>query len=153
VERARPHLEQRHRHVRAGALTGPDKRPDERPDGAPEPPIVFAPPLRHNAERGSRREETVTMRDIDALTAERDRIESELRQFEERQETLEKEGAGLLGQTKAAEDDEEALAKLKIELEQLAEAKRENDRSIEQSTKRLEEIETLIAMQEQSDMS
>jgi predicted nucleic acid-binding Zn-ribbon protein len=93
------------------------------------------------------------MRDIDALTAERDRIESELRQFEERQETLEKDGAGLLGQTKAAEDDEEALAKLKIELEQLAEAKRENDRSIEQSTKRLEEIETLIAMQEQSDMS
>jgi hypothetical protein len=93
------------------------------------------------------------MRDIDALTAERDRIESELRQFEERQETLEKEGAELLRQTKAAEDDEEALAKLKIELEQLAEAKRENDRSIEQSTKRLEEIESLIAMQEQSDMS
>jgi predicted nucleic acid-binding Zn-ribbon protein len=93
------------------------------------------------------------MGDIDVLTAERDRIEGELRGFEKQQDALEKNGAELRRKSEAAAGDSDALAKLKIELDQLAEAKRENDRLIAMATKRLEEIETLIGMQEQSDMA
>ena len=93
------------------------------------------------------------MGDIDVLTAERDRIEGELRGFEKQQDALEKNGAELRRKSEAAAGDGNALAKLKIELDQLAEAKRENDRSIAQVTKRLDELDTLIAMQEQSDMA
>jgi uncharacterized protein (DUF3084 family) len=93
------------------------------------------------------------MRDLDGLTAEHDRIEGELSNFEERREKLEKQRAEVVRKTEAAAGDDQALAQLKIELDQLAEATRENDRSIAETTKRLEEIDTLIAMQEQSDMA
>jgi hypothetical protein len=85
--------------------------------------------------------------------AERDRIESELRGFEDRQGALEKERAEISRRTEAAAGDSGTLAQLKIELDQLAEAKREIDHSVSVTTKRLEEIESVIAMQEQSDMT
>jgi hypothetical protein len=157
-------VEQCRRHVRPGALrliddhaaasgTSELEPPWRPPEAAPEPWIVFPPPVRQNMGRGSRRKGTFEMGDIDVLTAERDRIEGELRGFEKQQDALEKNGAELRRKSEAAAGDSDALAKLKIELDQLAEAKRENDRLIAMATKRLEEIETLIGMQEQSDMA
>jgi uncharacterized protein (DUF3084 family) len=91
--------------------------------------------------------------DIDALTAERDRIESELARLDERQATLEKERAEITRKTEAAAGDTETLAQLKIETEQMVEAKHTNDRLIAQTKKRLAEVEEIIGMQEQSDMT
>ena len=91
--------------------------------------------------------------DTDALSAERDRIESELAQLNERQVALDKERAETTRKTEAAAGDTEILAQLKIEAEQAAEAKRMNDRLIAQTAKRLVEVRKVIAMQEQSDIT
>ncbi len=93
------------------------------------------------------------MGDIDALMAERDRIGSEVRRLDGRQETLENERAEMVRKTEAAEGDMETLAQLKIETDQLAEAKRMNDRLVAQATTRLVEVENMIEMQRQSDMA
>jgi len=93
------------------------------------------------------------MRDVDALTGECDRIESELRRLEGRQETLEKEQAEMVGKTDEAAGDTKTLARLKIEAEQLTEAKRMLDRQIGQKKKRLGELNKIISMQVQSDMA
>ncbi len=93
------------------------------------------------------------MGDIDALMAERDRIGSEVRRLDGRQETLENERVKVARKTEAAEGDMETLAQLKIETDQLAEAKRMNDRLVAQATKRLVEVENMIEMQRQSDMA
>ena len=83
--------------------------------------------------------------------------EREFRRLEGRQETLEKERAEIIRKTEAAASDTETLAQLKIETEQVAEAKRKNDQMIAQTTKRLEELEQTIAMKSamkrQSDMT
>ena len=93
------------------------------------------------------------MGDVDALTGECDRIESEFRRLEGRQETLEKEQAEIIRKTEAAAGDMEILARLKIETKQVAEAKRMNDRLLVQTRKKLVEVEKIIAMQRQSDMT
>jgi hypothetical protein len=93
------------------------------------------------------------MGDIDALTGERDRIVSEFRGLEGRLETLEKEQAEMVGKTDEAAGDTKTLARLKIEAEQLTEAKRMLDRQIGQKKKRLAEVNHIISMQVQSDMA
>jgi hypothetical protein len=93
------------------------------------------------------------MEDTDTLTALVSSTESEFRRLEERGETLERERAEIVRKTEAAAGDAATLAQLKIETEQMAEAKRENDRLIAQATKRIEELEYTIAMQRQSDMT
>lgn len=93
------------------------------------------------------------MEDMNALTAVLSRTESELRRLEGRQETLEKEHVDIIRRTEAAVGDAETLAQLKIETEWVAEAKRENDRLIAQTTKQLGELEETIAMQIQNDMT
>ncbi len=93
------------------------------------------------------------MRDVDALTGECDRIESELRRLEGRQETLEKEQAEIIQKTETAAGDIEILAQLKIETNQVVEAKRMNDRLLAQTKKKLVDLEKIIAMQRQSDMT
>ncbi len=93
------------------------------------------------------------MGDVDALTGECDRIESEFRRLEGRQETLEKEQAEIIQKTEAAAGDIEILAQLKIETNQVAEAKRMNDRLLVQTKMKLVDLEKIIAMQRQSDMT
>lgn len=90
---------------------------------------------------------------MSALTGERDRIVSEYRKLEGRLETLDNELAEMARKTEAAAGDMETLAQLKIETEQLAEAKHMIDRQIVQTKKRLTVIEKVIAMQIQSDMA
>jgi hypothetical protein len=79
------------------------------------------------------------MGDIDALTAERDRLEGELRELEGKQAVL--------------ENDAETLAQIKIETEQMVEAQHTNDRIMARTKKRLAEIEETIGMQIQSDLA
>lgn len=93
------------------------------------------------------------MGDIDALVAERDHLESEFRRLEEKQEILEKEQTEINRQTEAAAGDTEALARIKIETEQMAEAKHANDRLMAQTKERLSELDEIIDMQRQSDMT
>jgi signal transduction protein with GAF and PtsI domain len=93
------------------------------------------------------------MGDIDALTTALTRTEIEFRSLDEKRATLEKERAEIIRKTEAAAGDTETLAQLKIEIEWVAEAKRENDRLIAQATKRIQELEHTIAMQRQSDMN
>ena len=93
------------------------------------------------------------MGDVDALNGERDRMASEFRKLEQKWESLENDRTELIQKTKAAAGNLEALAKLKIETEQVAEAKRMVDRQIAQTKKRLKEVEKIIAMQVQSDMA
>ncbi len=93
------------------------------------------------------------MEDMNALRAALARTESAFRGLGEKRETLEQERAEILRRTEAAAGDTETLAQLKIETEWVAEAKRENDRLIAQTTKRLGELEETIAMQRQSDMT
>jgi hypothetical protein len=93
------------------------------------------------------------MEDIGTLTTVLARAETELRRFEERGKTLERECDQIVRKTEAAAGDAETLAQLKIETEQVAEAKRENDRLIAEATKRIEEFEYTIEMQRQSDMT
>jgi hypothetical protein len=90
--------------------------------------------------------------DADAFIAERDRIESELVELDERQVSLEKERAEITRKAETTTGDTESLAQLKIETEQVAEAQRQNDRLIDQKTKRLTEVERTIAMLKQSDI-
>lgn len=91
--------------------------------------------------------------DTDALSAERDRIISELTRLDEKKTTLEKGRAELDRKTEAAAGNVATLAQLNIEADQLAEAKRMNDQLIARTAKRLAEIEGVIAMQGQSDMT
>ena len=93
------------------------------------------------------------MGDVDALNGERDRMASEFRKLEQKWESLENDRTELNQKTKAAAGNLEALAQLKIETEQVAEAKRMVDRQIAQTKKRLKEVEKIIAMQVQSDMA
>lgn len=93
------------------------------------------------------------MGDVDALNGERDRMASEFRKLEQKWESLENDRTELIQKTKAAAGNLEALAQLKIETEQVAEAKRMVDRQIAQTKKRLKEVEKIIAMQVQSDMA
>ena len=93
------------------------------------------------------------MGDLGALTVERDRIGSEFRRHKERQDTLENERAEIIRKTEAAAGDMKTLALLKIETEQAAEAKRTNDRLVAQTAKRLREVEKVIEMQRQSDLT
>ena len=90
--------------------------------------------------------------DTKNLVADRDRIASELIELEKRLVSLENERAEITRKAETATGDTEALAQLKIESEQLAEAMRRNDRLIDQATKRLTDVEGAIAMLEQSDM-
>ncbi len=90
--------------------------------------------------------------DADTLIAERDRIESELTKLEKRQADLEKERAEITLKSETATGNTETLAQLKIETEQVAEAKRQNDRLIDQTTKRYKELESTILMLKQSDI-
>lgn len=93
------------------------------------------------------------MGDIDALTAERDRLEGELRELEGKQAVLENERAEIGRKTEAAAGDAETLAQIKIETEQMAEAQHTNDRIMALTKKRLAEIEETIGMQIQSDLA
>jgi len=93
------------------------------------------------------------MDDIDALTAERDRIVSEFRALEGKLEILEKEQAEIVRKTEATAGDTETQAKLKIETEQITETKHLFDQQIVQKKKRLAEVNKIIAMQAQSDMT
>jgi len=93
------------------------------------------------------------MGDIDALTGERDRIVSEFRGLEGRLETLEKEQAEIVRKTEVAAGNTKTLDQLKIETEQMTEAKRMLDRQIVQKKKRLAEVSKVISMQVQSDMA
>lgn len=90
--------------------------------------------------------------DTDAFVAERDRIKSELAKLEKDNTSLEKERAEIARKSEGATGDTGTLSQLEIETEQMAEAKRKNDRLIKQATKRLMEVEGVIAMQVQSDM-
>jgi hypothetical protein len=67
--------------------------------------------------------------------------------------SLENERAEIARKAEGATGDTETLSQLEIETEQMAEAKRKNDRLIKQATKRLMEVEGVIAMQIQSDMT
>ena len=91
--------------------------------------------------------------DTNALIVERDRIVGELTRLDEKRAALEKQRAALDLKTEAAAGDVAALAKINIEASQLAEAKRLNDQALSQATKRLEDIEEVIAMQGQSGMT
>jgi hypothetical protein len=91
--------------------------------------------------------------DTDAFVAERDRIKSELAKLDKNNMSLENERAEIAQKAKGATGDTETLSQLEIETEQMAEAKRKNDRLIKQATKRLMEVEGVIAMQIQSDMT
>jgi hypothetical protein len=91
-------------------------------------------------------------RDTDALIAERDSINNELAQLKKTQVTLENEQAEITRKVESSAGDKETSAQLKIATEQVAEAKRQNDRLIAQTAKRLTEIEKIIIMQEQSDI-
>jgi hypothetical protein len=91
------------------------------------------------------------MGDIDALTGERDRIVSEFHGLEGKLETLEKEQAEIVRKTEVAAGNTETLARLKIETDQMTEAKRMIDRQIVEKKKRLGELNKIISMQEQSD--
>jgi hypothetical protein len=93
------------------------------------------------------------MEDMNALRAALARTESAFRGLSEKRETLEQERAEIIRRTEAAAGDTETLAQLKIETEWVTEAKRENDRLIAQTTKRLGELEETIAMQIQNDMT
>ncbi len=93
------------------------------------------------------------MQDIDDLTAVLSRAENEFRRLEETQETLDKERAEIIRKTEAAAGDSDTLAQLKIETEQVAEAKRKNDHLMAEATKQLDQLEETIAMQRQSDMT
>ena len=88
-----------------------------------------------------------------ALAAERDRIASELARLTEKQAALVQRRADLDRKTEAAAGDVATLAKINIEAGQLAEARRVNDQQVSRTEKRLEEIDTVIAMQGQSDMT
>jgi hypothetical protein len=90
--------------------------------------------------------------DTDAFIAERDRIKSELVELNERQVSLEKERAEITQKAETTTGDTATLAQLKIETEQVAEAKRQNDWLINQTTKRLTEVERSITMLIQSDI-
>jgi hypothetical protein len=91
--------------------------------------------------------------DTAAFVAERDRIKSELAKLEKDNTSLEKERAEIARKSEGATGDTGTLSQLEIETEQMAEAKRKNDRLIKQATKRLMEVEGVIAMQIQSDMT
>ena len=91
--------------------------------------------------------------DTDAFVAERDRIKSELAKLDKDNMSLENERAEIARKAKGATGDTETLSQLEIETEQMAEAKRKKDRLIKQATKRLMEVEGVIAMQIQSDMT
>ena len=93
------------------------------------------------------------MEDTQALTVVLARTEGDFRRLEEKQADLEKTHVDLIRKTNAASDDAEALAQLKIEIEQTAEAKREIDRLIAQTARQMEMLEQTIAMQSQSDMA
>jgi hypothetical protein len=90
--------------------------------------------------------------DADAFIVERDRIERELAELKVKQASLEKERAQVARNAETAAGNTEALALLKIETEQMAEAKRQNDRLIDLTTKRLMDVEKNIAMLKQSDI-
>jgi hypothetical protein len=66
--------------------------------------------------------------------------------------TLENELVEIARKAESTADDTETPARLKIATEQVAEAKRQNDRLIAQTAKRLKEVEKIIIMQEQSDI-
>ena len=93
------------------------------------------------------------MEDLEALTAVLARAESEFRKLEGRQKDLEKKRAGIIRKIEAANGDAETLAQLNIEIEQVAEAKREIDQLMAEPKKQLETLEQTIAMQRQSDMT
>ena len=90
--------------------------------------------------------------DTDAYTAECNRIKSELVKLDEKQVNLEKERTEIAKKAEEVTGDTETLAQLKIETEQVAEAKRQNDRLIKQTEKRLMEVEKVISMQIDSDI-
>jgi hypothetical protein len=90
--------------------------------------------------------------DTNTLIAERDRIKNEWTQLTERQAVLENERAEIAGKVNATAGDTQALARLKIENEQVDEAKRANDRLIAEKVKRLKEIEETIILVKQSDI-
>ncbi len=91
--------------------------------------------------------------DTAAFVAERERIKSELAKLDKNNMSLENERAEIARKAKEATGDTETLSQLEIETEQMAEAKRKNDRLIKQATKRLMEVKGVIAMQIQSDMT
>ncbi len=91
--------------------------------------------------------------DTDAFVAERDRIKSELAKLEKDNTSLEKERAEIARKSEGATGDTGTLSQLEIETEQMAEAKRKNDRLIKQATKRLMEVVGVITMQVESDMT
>jgi hypothetical protein len=93
------------------------------------------------------------MEDVEALMAVLSRTESEFHRLEGRREALDKERAEIIRKTEAAAGDTETLAQLKIETDQVAEAKRENDWLIARTKKQLDTLEETIAMQRQSDIT
>jgi len=93
------------------------------------------------------------MRDLEGLIAERDRIEATLDRCAQKEESLAKVEAEIARRTAAAAGDTKALAQLKVESDQTAEAKRLNTHQSAEARKRLQEIEKVIEMQAESDMS
>ena len=90
--------------------------------------------------------------DTDAQVAERDRIASELAELDEKHLNLKRELAEIARKAEEAAGNAEGLSQLKIETEQLTEAKHMNDRMISETKKRFTVIEDIISMQEQSDI-
>ena len=87
---------------------------------------------------------------LDALTAERDRVESELDKLEQEHKDLQQKSEALAERRATAQKAGDDLAKLDVEAEQLAEAKRKNDRLLHQTKKRFNDIEEEVAMLQQS---
>lgn len=90
---------------------------------------------------------------MSTLTGERDRIQSEFRKLEVRQQALENDRTMIAQKIEAAAGDGKTLSQLKIKTEQMTEAKRMIDRQVVQTKRRLTEVEKIIAMQIQSDMT
>jgi hypothetical protein len=90
--------------------------------------------------------------DSDGFVVERDRIKNELVELNKRRASLDEEQADIARKAETTTGDTATMAQLKIETEQVAEAKSQNDRLIDQATKRLKEVENTIFMQKQSDI-
>ncbi|MBY8974678.1 hypothetical protein KHP62_02595 [Rhodobacteraceae bacterium NNCM2] len=90
--------------------------------------------------------------DTQGFAAERDRLAAELDKLNEEHARIESERAAIAEKIKQSAGDVAAVEKLKIEEEQLAEGKRQNDRLIQLATERFREVERALTMQNQSDI-